>query len=65
LNQILKPFNPAHLATFPEVVWVVDESLGFVQQNQQAADATQDWSAKSGTNTFILFSTRNLRAYIS
>jgi len=51
-NQIVKPFTPAHLATFPGAVWVVDESLGFVQQNQQAVDATLDWSGKSGTSSF-------------
>jgi nitrogen-specific signal transduction histidine kinase len=48
----LKPFTPAQLATFPGAVWVIEKSLGFVQQNQLASDATSEWSGKSGKNSF-------------
>lgn len=51
-HQILKPFTPAQLATFPGAVWVIEKSLGFVQQNQLASDATSEWSGKSGKNSF-------------
>jgi hypothetical protein len=52
MSNISKPFTPAHLASFPGAVWVIDKSLRFIQQNQLASDTTQEWSGNSCASSF-------------
>ena len=52
MTKISKPFTPVQIASFPGAVWVIDQSLTIIQQNQLALEATQNWSGNTGTSSF-------------